>query len=76
VETPEPIVRIRCPAPEGEARCRRRVGELGLGDAVRFDSDYIPEAKVPLYLSAADAVVPPPVPPSSAQWRRALAAFA
>jgi glycosyltransferase involved in cell wall biosynthesis len=44
---------------EGEARCRRRVAELGLGDAVRFDADYIPEARVPLYFSAADVVVLP-----------------
>lgn len=44
---------------EGEARIRRRVAELGLTDAVRFDADYIPEARVPLYFSAADAVVLP-----------------
>jgi glycosyltransferase involved in cell wall biosynthesis len=44
---------------EGEGRIRRRVTELGLADAVRFDADYIPEARVPLYFSAADVVVLP-----------------
>jgi len=44
---------------EGEARIRRRVAELGLDDAVRLDADYIPDARVPLYFSAADAVVLP-----------------
>ncbi|MBM3318700.1 MAG: glycosyltransferase [Candidatus Eisenbacteria bacterium] len=44
---------------EGEARYRERVRELGLGDAVRFDADYIPESRVPLYFSAADAAVLP-----------------
>jgi D-inositol-3-phosphate glycosyltransferase len=44
---------------EGEARIRRRVAELGLQDAVRFDADYIPESRVPLYFSACDVVVLP-----------------
>ena len=62
-----PLIRARHPVKllvagefyEGEARYRRRVGELGLGDAVRFHADYIPEAKVRLYFSAADGVVLP-----------------
>ena len=30
METPEPIVRIRCPAPEDEARCRALLEKAGL----------------------------------------------
>jgi hypothetical protein len=30
VETPEPVVRIRCPAPEDEARCRALLERAGL----------------------------------------------
>jgi hypothetical protein len=30
VETPEPIVRIRCPAPEDEVRCRALLEKAGL----------------------------------------------
>jgi hypothetical protein len=30
VETPEPVVRIRCPAPEDEARCRALLEKAGL----------------------------------------------
>jgi glycosyltransferase involved in cell wall biosynthesis len=44
---------------EGEARTRERVRALGLTGAVRFDAEYIPEARVPLYFSATDAVVLP-----------------
>jgi hypothetical protein len=30
VETPEPVVRIRCPAPQDEARCRALLEKAGL----------------------------------------------
>jgi D-inositol-3-phosphate glycosyltransferase len=62
-----PLIRERVPARllvagefyEGEARYRERVAQLGLTDAVRFDADYIPESRVPLYFSAADVAVLP-----------------
>lgn len=36
-----------------------RAQAADLGDAVRFDADYIPDERVALYFSAADAVVQP-----------------
>jgi glycosyltransferase involved in cell wall biosynthesis len=62
-----PLIRERVPARllvagefyEGETRYRERVAQLGLTDAVRFDADYIPDSRVPLYFSAADVVVLP-----------------
>jgi glycosyltransferase involved in cell wall biosynthesis len=44
---------------DDEAKYRRRAAELGLGDAVRFVSEYVPNEKVGLYFSACDAVVLP-----------------
>jgi len=44
---------------EGEERYRRMVRELGLEGAVRFDADYIPESRVPLYFSACELAVLP-----------------
>ena len=44
---------------EGEERYRRQVAELGLGEAVVFHADYIPEERVRLYFSACDVVVLP-----------------
>ncbi len=44
---------------EGEERYRRQVAELGLGDAVVFHADYIPEGRVRLYFSACDVVALP-----------------
>ncbi len=44
---------------EGEARYRKLTAELGLAEAVHFHADYIPEERVALYFSAADAVVLP-----------------
>ena len=40
-----------------EAVLRRQAAALG--DSVRLDADYIPDGRVPLYFSAADAVVQP-----------------
>jgi glycosyltransferase involved in cell wall biosynthesis len=62
-----PRIRERVPARllvagefyEGESRYRRLVDDLGLGDAVRFCSNYIPEEEVPLYFSACDVTVLP-----------------
>ncbi|MEM8600316.1 MAG: glycosyltransferase [Bacteroidota bacterium] len=42
---------------EDEAAYRERAAVLG--DAVRFDADYIPDAEVATYFSAADVVVQP-----------------
>ena len=36
-----------------------RAQAAALGDSVRLDADYIPDARVPDYFSAADAVVQP-----------------
>lgn len=62
-----PRIRERVPARllvagefyEGEARYRQQVRALGLEAAVRFDADYIPESRVPLYFSATDLTVLP-----------------
>jgi len=44
---------------EGEARTRAAAEAPGLAGAVHFHADYIPEDRVALYFSAADAVVLP-----------------
>lgn len=44
---------------DDEAKYRRRASELGLGETVRFVSEYVPNEKVGLYFSACDAVVLP-----------------
>lgn len=44
---------------EGEDRYRAQVERLGLGDAVLFHDQYIPENRVALYFSACDVVVQP-----------------
>lgn len=62
-----PLIRRRLPVRlmvagefyAGEKRYRGLVEELGLGEAVRFDADYIPEDRVALYFSACDATVLP-----------------
>ena len=42
-----------------EAELRAQAERLGLGDAVRFDADYIPDERVGVYFGAADVVVQP-----------------
>lgn len=42
-----------------EDALRAQAARLGLGRAVRFDADYIPDDRVALYFSAADVVVQP-----------------
>ncbi|MFH1144980.1 MAG: glycosyltransferase [Candidatus Eisenbacteria bacterium] len=62
-----PVIRRRVPVQvvvagefyEGEERYRKLAREAGVSEAVHFHADYIPESRVPLYFSAADAVVLP-----------------
>jgi glycosyltransferase involved in cell wall biosynthesis len=42
-----------------EAELRAQAGRLGLGEAVRFAADYIPDEQVGAYFGAADVVVQP-----------------
>ena len=44
---------------DDEAPYRAHVRRLGLGDAVRFDAEYIPSEQVATYFGAADLVVQP-----------------
>lgn len=44
---------------EDEEYIRRRTSELGVTEAVHFDTRYIPDERVHLYFSAADLVVQP-----------------
>jgi D-inositol-3-phosphate glycosyltransferase len=44
---------------DDEAPYRAQVRRLGLGDAVRFDAEYIPNERVAHYFGAADLVVQP-----------------
>jgi glycosyltransferase involved in cell wall biosynthesis len=44
---------------ENEETFRQHAMELGIADRVRFVNSYIPKEEVPLYFSAADAVVVP-----------------
>jgi glycosyltransferase involved in cell wall biosynthesis len=44
---------------DDEAKYRNRVAELGLGERVRFVSEYVPNEEVGRYFSAADVVVLP-----------------
>jgi glycosyltransferase involved in cell wall biosynthesis len=63
-----PLVRARVPGVrlvvagefyDDEAPYRTQVRRLGLGDAVRFDAEYIPNERVGRYFGAADLVVQP-----------------
>jgi D-inositol-3-phosphate glycosyltransferase len=44
---------------EDEQKIRNRTMELGISAAVRFDTRYVPDDRVPVYFSAADLVAQP-----------------
>lgn len=56
---PEAVLLIAGEFYEDEQKIRNRVMELGIGAAVRFDTRYVPDERVPVYFSASDLVVQP-----------------